>query len=361
MKDFGGFAMRTNYLIAALPLTCLFAANAFAQGACTKPLALRNEVQMTSTNGGPSAIPVKINGTDQKLTLATAGTTTQLSPSGLKALNLDPKRSDNVIDVPLSDPRRMDEVTIADFSLGTMHGTNIKWMTPYTSGRGGGGGRGGEDEAGGPRPVGTFSLNYMLLYDMDVDFGSDKLRFFSQDHCPGAVMYWQAPGAVGVVPLSIDVGRVVVPVTVNGKAINAVIDTASPFSTVRAAIATRVLGAELGGPKAPVKPGGFGGTNYSWTVDSVAFNALKLDNIPVTVMPDINAGAGDHGDGAKVALASSGLKAELSKPEIVLGMDALRKLHMFFSFAEKRLYVTGTTSTLPAASTAAAPAAAAAP
>ena len=343
--------MRTIHLLAALPLTCLFATGAFAQGACTKPLALRNEVQMTSTNGGPSAIPVKINGTDQKLTLATAGTTTQLSNSGVKALKLDTKRSDNVLEIPLSDPRRMDEVAIADFVMGTMHGANLTWMTPPSGGRGGFGG----DDADGPRPVGTLSLNYMLPYEMDVDFGSDKLRFFNQDHCPGAVMYWQAPGAVGVVPLSIDVGRVVVPVTVNGKTINAVIDTASPFSSVRAAVATRLLGAELGGAKAPSKPGGFGGTSYNWTVDSLAFNALKLDNIAITVLPDINAGAGDHGDGAKVALASSGLKAELSKPEIVLGMDTLRKLHLFFSFAEKRLYVTGTTNTLAAAMPTAAP------
>ncbi len=347
--------MRTIHLVAALPLTCLFATGAFAQ-ACNKPLALRNEVQMTSTDGGPSAIPVKINGTDQRMTLATAGTTTQLNGNGIRVLNLDPKRSDNVIDIPLADPRRMDEVTIADFSLGTMHGANVKWYTPYTGGRGGGGGRGGDDEAGGPRPVGTFSLNYLAAFDVDVDFGSDKLRFFSQDHCPGAVLYWQAPGAVGVAPMSIDVGRVVVPVTVNGKAINAVIDTASPISTIRAAVAQRLLGAELGGPKAPAKPNAFGGTSYSWTVDSLAIGKLTLDNVPVTILPDINAGAGDHGAGAQgMALRSSGLQAELSKPEIVIGMDTLRKTHLFLSFAEKRLYATGTTSTLPAAAAAKTP------
>ena len=37
--------MRVIHLLAALPLTCLFANGASAQTACTKPLALRNEVQ----------------------------------------------------------------------------------------------------------------------------------------------------------------------------------------------------------------------------------------------------------------------------------------------------------------------------
>ena len=352
--------MRTIHLLAALPLTGLFATGALAQAACTKPLSLRNDVQMQSTNGGPSTIPVKINGTDQKLTLATAGTTTQLTLAAAKILNLDPKRSDAAIADSFGNPRKMDEVTIADFSLGTMHGTNVKWLVPSAAGRGGGGGDGGGfgggggDDAAKDRPAGLFSLNYMLLYDMDVDFGSDKLRFFAQDHCPGGVLYWKAPGAVGVVPITIDNGRVLVPVTLNGKTINAVINTASPFSSVRVAVAQKVLGVELGGAKAPVKPGGFGGESYGWTADALAFGQLKLENVAVTVLPDINAGAGDHGDGAQGMRArNSALQAELASPELTIGMDTLRKLHLFFSFAEKRLYVTGTTDTLSAAAPAA--------
>jgi predicted aspartyl protease len=333
--------MRTAYLFAALPLSCLFAGNAVAQ-ACTKPLALANELQMESSNGGPSSIPVKINGTDQKLVLATAGTTTQLSADTAKALNLETQRSDISLPDEVGNPARVNEVTIADFSMGRLHGTNVKWPVSPAVGRGGGGGSGG-----------LFSLNYMRLYDVDADFGSDKLRLFSQDHCPGAVLYWKAPGAVGVVPITIDNGRVTVPVLVNGKVIKAVIDTAARSSSVRRVVAERVLGAELGGPKAPLAPGGFGGQSYTWTTDTIAFGPLKLENIAINVRPDINADGGKDPAQAQ-RLRKAGIDYEMANPEVVIGMDTLRKLHIYLAFGENKLYVTGTTDTL-SASTAKAP------
>lgn len=325
--------MRTIHLLAALPLTGLFAGQAFAQ-ACNKPLTLTNEIQMESTDGGPSSIPVKINGTDQKLTLATAGTTTQLSEDAAKAMNLEISRGD----VTLTDERgnvSRNQVTIADFSMGRLHGTNVKW--PISPGNGKGG---------------LFSLNYMRLYDVDVDFGSDKLRLFSQDHCPGAVLYWKAPGAVGTVPITIDNGRVTVPVMLNGKAITGVIDTAASSSTVYEAVAERVLGVTLGSDKAPADQPSKSppGKTYSWTVDNLAIGTLSLANIAIGVRPDINANQGK--DPAQTMRArASAIQAELAHPEVKLGMDVLRKLHLYMAFGESKLYVTGTTNTLPVADT----------
>lgn len=324
--------MRTAYLFAALPLTCLFAGNAFAQ-ACSKPLALSNELQMESSDGGPSSIPVKINGTDQKLTLATASAATQLNADTLKSLKLEGR----------------DEVTIADFSMGRLHGTNVKWPVPGRDGRGGGGG------GGGGRGNGVFGQNYMRLYDLDVDFGNDKLRFFSQDHCPGGVLYWKAPGATGAVPITIDNGHVTVPVTVNGKTINAVIDTASATSSVRKAVAERVLGVELGGPKTPVgKPDFLGNQTYNWTTDGIGFGPLKLENVVLSVQADLNAGQGKDAANASRARAS-GIQAELDHPEITIGMDVLRKTHLYFAFGENKLYVTQTDTTMAAAAPAKTP------
>ncbi len=332
--------MRAIHLAAALPLTCLFAGAAFAQGACTKPLAMVDQIQMESRGGGPASVPVKINGTDQKLTLATAGTTTQINEDAAKALNLDIHRADSVLLSDENGRTSRDEVTISDFMMGKLHGSNVKWPVSLGGGRGFGGG----DDAGAPgggaaaRPIGLLSLNYLAVYDVGVDFGSDKLAFFNQDHCPGGVLYWKPPGAVGVLPMAIQNGRIVTALSIDGKTINAVINTASPFSSVRRAVAERVLGVTLGGPKAPARPGGFGGQSWTWTPDSVALNQLKLEGVKFNVQPDINANAGD---GAQAQRArASGIQFELDNPEVVLGMDALRKLHLFFSFAEKRLYAT---------------------
>lgn len=347
--------MRTKYLLAALPLTGLFAATSFAQApACTKPLAMANEIQMESANGGPSTVPVKINGTDQKLTLATASSSTTLTEDAIKALKLEPKRAETVMMDDAGNQFR-DEVVIADFNLGRMHGSNVKW--PVAAGRGGRGGGGGG--FGGRGGDGQLGQNYMRIYDLDVDFGSDKLRLFSQDHCPGGVLYWKAPGKVGVVPITIENARIVVPVTVDGKPIKAWIDTASRNSWTYAAVAERVLGIELGGAKAPPdKPSRdpFGGqATYTLTAGEIAFRDLTLPGQALQINADVATQGSNQGFSA--VNRKLGIESELANAHIVLGMDVLRKLHLFFSFAENRLYVTGTTDTLAAAKPADAPAA----
>jgi hypothetical protein len=347
--------MRGIQFLAALPLAGLsvglFATAALAQ-ACNKPLSLRNEVQMTSANGGPSSIPVKINGTDQKLTLATAGTTTQLNALGVKALKLETRNGKATLSNPGGEPRLMDEVTIADFTMGTMHGSNVTWLTPDQSGRGGGG---GGDDAPKDVPVGLFSLNYMMSYDVDADFGSDRLRFFAQDHCPGGVLYWKADSAVGVAPITVDNGRVTVPVMLDGKALTGVIDTASTTSHLYAVVAQRVLGVELGSDKAPAdRPSrAFGGDqSYTYT-GTLSIGPLSLPGSAVMVSPNLANKGG--GPAVEAANRSRGIQFAMAHPEVVIGMDVLRKLHVYMAFGENKLYATTTTAVLPAAAPAKVP------
>jgi hypothetical protein len=325
--------MRAMNLLAALPLTCLMAANALAQAAaCNKPLTLKSEIQMESMGNGPASIPVKINGTDQKLTFATAGTTTQVTEDFAKKLNLPISRADGVLLENEMGMSSRDQVTVADFAMPGLHGTNLKWPVSIGGGFGGFGGFGGG---------GQFSLNYMLPYDIDVDFGSDKLRFFLQEHCPGAVMYWKAPGAVGVAPITVVRGRVTVPATVDGKTIRAVIDSAAMGSSVYEAIAEKVLGVDVVGGK-------------TMTAKTLSIGQLSLNDVAIRVKPDINADAG--GDPSRAMRAKkAGIDFEMANPEVVLGMDVLRKLHLYMAFGENRLYVTGTTDTRTAAAAPKAP------
>lgn len=354
--------MRGHYLLAALPLTCLFAGNALGQ-ACTKPLALANEMQMESSGPGSSTVPVKINGTDRKLTLSLNSSSTTLGDTAIKDLKLEPKRAEQVMIDDAGNQYR-DEVVIADFNLGRMHGANVKWPVAAPGGRGGFGGGGGGGFGGrGGSADGRLGQNYLRIYDVDIDFGSDKLRFFAQDHCPGGVLYWKAPGPVGVVPITIEGGHIVVPITVDGKPIKAWIDTTSPASWTYATVADRVLGITLGGDKAPAdKPSrGFGGgATYTMTGATIGFNQMTLPGVALQINADANGQGGDPGKDAinrKLAIES-----ELASAHVLLGMDVMRKLHMFFSFAENKLYVSGTTDTRTAAATPAdAPAAAKAP
>lgn len=333
--------MRIHHLLAATALASLLPTAVFAQ-ACTKQLSLRNEIQMTSFGGGPSAVPVQINGTDQALTLATASPVTQINADLVKSLNLTTKRAPTTL-YDAAGNASDDEVTADRFGFGKMEGSKLNlFVQPGRGGRGGGG-----EGGGAGRPSGLFSLDFMRRFDLDVDFGSDKLRFFDQDHCPGGVLYWKAEGPVGVVPLSAEDGRVTVPVLLDGKQITGVIDTTARTSSLYNVVADRLLGIEPGGPKAPAdKPSrDFNGQSYTYTA-ALTIGALSLPGTPIMLKPEP---ANKGGGGAmEAANRSRGIQFALQHPEVVIGMDVLRKMHVYMAFGEKKLYVTNTVAALPA-------------
>lgn len=290
--------MRTK-LLAALPLIVLFAGQAAAQeAACTKQLKMVDQIQLESRGPGPASVPVEINGTKQNLTLATATPYTNLSEATAKSLGLSVSNN---------------EATVGNLSFGKLEANNVKMPVA-------GGGRGG---FGGFGP-GRFGLNHMLAYDVDVDFGTDTLKFFDQDHCPGGVLYWQA-SVVGVMPITINEGRVTVPVMIDGKELTGVIDTAAMGLSVKEAVAEKILGLEAG----------MEGKTHTGTL---ALGTIGLKNTKFNIVTN-----GAIEGGSAVASArnrSAAAQYALAQPELIIGMDLLRKLHVYFAFGEKKLYIT---------------------
>ena len=68
-------------------------------------------------------------------------------------------------------------------------------------------------------------LDLLHNYDVDLDIDAGKFKLFSQDHCPGKVVYWPA-STVTVVPIRVvRSGHIIVPVVLDGHAIDALLDT----------------------------------------------------------------------------------------------------------------------------------------
>jgi predicted aspartyl protease len=281
-----------------------------------------NEIQMESKGPGPSSVPVEINGAKYNLTFATAGTATQISEDTARALGLNITGGSEVALFDSEGKVSGNQVTVAKFTMGTLEGTNMKIPVSPSGGRGGGGGG-----------AGLFSLNHMLPYDVDVDFGTDKLRFFDQDHCPGGVLYWQA-SAVGVAPITIDGGRVTIPVELDGKAVTGVIDTAAATTSIKVAVGEKLLGLTMGSPETPITTP----NNYAHTLASFRLGTFGLRNYRIAIEPNTTI---DSGLAVKMAqIRSDAAQRALEKPEIRIGMDLLRRLHLYMAFGEKKLYIT---------------------
>ena len=179
----------------------------------------------------------------------------------------------------------------------------------------------------------------MLPYDVDVDFGNDKLNFFSQDHCPGGVLYWAAP-AVAVLPISVRQGHMTVPVTLDGHEVTAIIDTGAGSTTLRMDIAQRSFDLAMATkdtPEAGILNGDEGLKTYTHIFKTLTFGDITVTNPHVSIIPDA---VNRNGDSAE----QTGNRARLVKDDIVgppmlIGMNVLRQLHIYMAFGERKMYI----------------------
>lgn len=198
--------------------------------------------------------------------------------------------------------------------------------------------------------------------------------------------------------MQIDLGHLTVPVTLDGQSFNAWIDTSAEKSSISLEVAERIfkIPREKLGPLSEVKVTpeaalGFynpyirGANNWAPTPKPVVARAevyrhkfsqltlghIDVKNLELLVMPDrwgrnndvarqfyympeyqyFTEWAADiAGQGANRGRYSAFSNERRDVPDMVLGMDVLRHLHVYFALKEKRMYFsTGTAAPAPAA------------
>ncbi len=170
---------------------------------------------------------------------------------------------------------------------------------------------------------GLLALDYLKKFDIDIDFGTDVLNFFSPDHCPGNVLYWKA-AATATLPLATDRPYpVVIPVQLDGHELQALIDTGSSETTLRQDVAEHEFGLTMGDADTQFRgnvPSSRRLKMYRHKFKTLTFGDVSVLNPQLDTLP-VN------------------LENRILLPEITIGMDVLRKLHLYIAFKEGKLYV----------------------
>jgi predicted aspartyl protease len=307
---------RTILGAALLALADIHGANAAECG----PLRIVNKVQMQRI-GPRDLIPLSINDSALLFLFDTGGVTTMIGRERAEELKL-PVRQGNLEFYDLTGNISRDQATVSQFTLGAMHGKDFNFpVAPMT----------GLD--------GIFSLNFMLPYDVDVDFGTDILNFFDKDHCEGGVLYWKAP-AVAVLPITVQNGHMTIPATLDGRTYKALIDTGADRSTLRTDIAQRAYDLEMGSPDTPqsdILNGDKDLKVYSHVFKSLTFGDINVSNPHITIIPDAMNRKGDTAQ--QTGKRSRLVRDEIVGPEMLIGMNVLRHLHIYMAFGERKMYI----------------------
>jgi hypothetical protein len=324
------------------------------------PLKEVASLKMTMLPGGSRAsVPLTINGKPASLLVDTgAGMSSLTKPAAtLLGIRLRDSQTMRLVD---KDGVAVHRYYLADdFQLGRLIAKNIPFMQ----------GAAGEDVSGAIGP------DLMVRYDVEMDFSGQRLTYFSQDHCPGHILHWSTdavtqvpisitsrardfpppmpPGAVGGLPpdfvdfvmtrpspvLGTDIR---VQVMLDGHMFTANIDTGLDISTIDSEEARDALNVLLDDrsanlPEAQQDQPLAAGTETVTVTEfrrqhrfhSLTFGGVTVVN-PLFVLKPTPLGA--HRVGAP------------NSPDITIGMNVLRRLHLYFAFGERMLYVSATAS-----------------
>ena len=167
--------------------------------------------------------------------------------------------------------------------------------------------------------AGVIGPDMLSHYEVELDFAAKKLNLFSQDHCPGQVVYWTRD-PVAAVPIRIDdFGHIDLDVTLDGKTIPAHLDTGAPLSSMKLHNADSDFGLK------PDSPGMQKREMPAGTIYFYQFKSLGVGGVTIT-NPTIYMSGGTEKLG------------EQTKRDFLLGLRELEQLHVFISYKEKMLY-----------------------
>jgi predicted aspartyl protease len=317
--------MKFRTIVTSLALALLAATPSWAQD-CT--LTLVTSVDMLLLDNQPM-VPVTINGTSKLLLLDTGGVSSQVTRETVKDLKMVPYEAGARL-YDASGQSSSSAVVADSLRLGTLNATHLRLLiSPLDL-----------DTADG-----ILSSDLLVRYDVDMDFGTRKLSYFSPDHCPGKVIYWNPPEAAEV-PITLhERSRFLVEIKLDGKPFNAVVDTGASRSIISMPVARSLFGLTPDSPgmaSAGAVNGDLRLASYYHTFSSLAFEGVTVTKPTLLVLPD-RMGGTETETGSRIPTGAPGVKL----PELILGMDIMRHLHMYFAFKEKKLYVSAAAAAPP--------------
>jgi predicted aspartyl protease len=302
-------------------LLALGAATA-AAGDC-KPLNLVTSVAMRIGRDGRIYTPVKIGGAPKSMLVDTGGFFVEITPDTVGEMNLDTRHTAlAIIGVAGDTTSLVANASSMDFLI--MPDNQL--LSDDVS-----------DAAG------IIAPSFMRNYDVELDFAGRRLNLLSQDHCAGKVVYWPAD-KVAIVPIRLNSdGHIEFQVQLDSKTLTAILDTGATNSVLNLEVAQDVFGIRGGDAHTP-ETGHLTGANpaktYIHRFKTLSLEGIAVNNPTLDLIPDIiRTKMRDPRDTLSEDTRLRDPARKTTLDDMILGMDILRRLHVYIAYREKKLYI----------------------
>lgn len=294
------------------------------------PLKIENSVKMLPLERSDRLlVPITLNGLKRKFLFDTGGAISAISSSTVKELNLPTYHSRyRVSTLQRQDAWDFVQVHEVVFGAATNNGVQLEVVDHF-------------GPPGGPEPFdGILATGIFVHDDIDMDFGAERLNFFSTDHCEGKVVYWPHQ-VLSVTPVQLEQGHLDVSVTLDGHPLRAMIDTGSARTTMDLSRAQQVIDFSPSAPTGGNAPKDNPDRQiYPRRFSNLSFDGVTIQNPLIIIQPlQFGGGKTDTPTLESRAQHKDDIENRLS-PDMIIGMDVLRHLHVYLALNEGRLYVT---------------------
>jgi len=309
-----------NSRIALALLLTAVTGPAWAQDCTPHKLLATVQMKDAEPESNIRTVPVTLNGVTRQMVLDTGGAITQLSRDTIEELKLPMRRgSAAVYDINGRVSRNF--AMVKELGFGDLRRNDaalMVWPEPA-------------------RPyAGELAQDLLQPYNVDVDFTTGLLKMYAKGHCPGPTG-WSASART---TMNNKGWHLHIPVTLDGHTYDAIFDTGSRHTIMRLPAAKRDFDLYPDSPgMTPYRAiNGDPFLNGSLhTFSKLSFAGMTMDNPEVLIVPDVMS---RNADKSRIADRPSHRHNEnLKLPELSLGMDVLKHLHLFMAFGEQALYV----------------------
>jgi len=178
-------------------------------------------------------LPVTINDHMAWMQLDTANIASLLGTDGAKGLNVSVQSLPRSAEVDMGKSRITEVARPASFSLGPVKIEKPELLlSPYVR---------STSLVSGKPIVGILGLDMLWSVDFELDFANSKLNLYSQDHCPGTVVYWTDNYSSAKIMRG-PMGNYYFPLELDGKRIEATISTAYAANAITVDATKRLYG-----------------------------------------------------------------------------------------------------------------------
>ena len=282
--------------------------------------------------GGAVLVPVKIGGHEALMALQMSTGLATVSPAAVTQLGLQTGFVRTDVKLKAGNQTIEREVRVDSLIIG---GANFAGWKLYV-------------QPGQVRPlpmvqgrpvIGSLASNFMNAVDMELDLARGKMNLFQHARCKGGQVYWSDQYATEYLYVDPS-GLLYFPVGLDGKRIEASLNTQGPRTRLSEVIAKRFFGfrrdasAPAPAPAAPGAPPQFVGTR------TMGLNSRKvsLPDVQVHIMDDTQRPC-EYAQSARGSNAIS-FKNCFGIVPFEMGTDLLKQMRIYLASKEERVYFT---------------------